>query len=155
MSGARGSIRIGVSLLGLLLLGGCVASVPMADNSADADAKKFQPEAGKASIYICRGAGIAGNLLIQTQVDGLQVGALAWNTYSLISVAPGHHVVAVSGPTNEEELPVDAVAGSNYFFQVSMIWAGPGIRHRHIEVMTDADGRQYVNGETRATAINP
>jgi hypothetical protein len=39
----------------------------------------------------------------------------------------------------------------------SMIRAGPGIRHRHIEVMTQPDGETWVNGETPAetTTTNP
>jgi hypothetical protein len=38
-----------------------------------------------------------------------------------------------------------------------MIRAGPGIRHRHIEVMTQPDGETWVNGETPAetTTTNP
>jgi hypothetical protein len=49
------------------------------------------------------------------------------------------------------------VAGNNYFFDVSIQWAGPGIRHRHIQAMTDSDGRQAVSAETRAvaTTTNP
>ena len=143
----------GIVCLSALFVG--CATVPLANSDADANAKKFQPEPGKAAIYICRGNGINGEHLIETQVDGILVGSLAVNTYEVISVAPGHHVVVVTGPTNEEELPVDAVAGNIYFFQASMIWAGPGIRHRHIEVMTDEMGRQYVEGEQRAQSVNP
>jgi hypothetical protein len=157
MIALRGSIKVALGIVGLLALAVGCASVPTTDSAANAEAKKFQPEPGTASIYLCRhGAGIGDTLVAQTQLDGQMIGALAPNTFLMVSVTPGHHTLTVLGPTNTEQLPVDVVAGNVYFFDVSIQWAGPGMRHRHIEAMSDADGRKAVNNETRAVATtNP
>jgi hypothetical protein len=157
MMALRGSIKTVLGMVGLLALAVGCASVPTTDSAADAAAKKFQPEPGKASIYLCRhGAGMGDTRVAETQLDGKTIGGLAPNTFLMVSVAPGHHTLGVAGPTNTEQLPVDAVAGNLYFFDVSIQWAGPMIRHRHIEAMSDADGRNAVNGQTRAaTTSNP
>lgn len=139
----------------LAMLAACAATVPMTSSTDDAAAKMFQPNPAKASVYIVRGYGINPEHLIMTQVDGINVGSLAPNTYMLVTLNPGQHVLSVVGPTNQEDLPITVAAGQLYFVQTSMIWAGPGDRHRHIEAMTDADGRTYVDGEMRAEAINP
>jgi hypothetical protein len=131
---------------------GC-ASVATTDSTANADARKFQPDPGMAGVYLCRGSGVFGDTLVaQTQLDGLDVGSLAPNTYLLLSVAPGHHTLGTVGPTNAEQLDLTAVAGNVYFYNVSIDWAGPMIRHRHIQPLSDADGRKAVNSENRAVA---
>jgi hypothetical protein len=153
MVALRGSIKIALGIVYLLAVGVGCATVPMADTSADANAKQFQTAPGMANIYFCRGEGLAPELLAYTHLDGQMVGALAHGTYELVSVAPGSHIVSVTGPTNVEQLPVDAVAGNSYFFIVTIRWAGPGIRHRHIEAMSDADGRSTVNSLSRAETM--
>ncbi len=153
MIASRNPIKIAFGIVYLLAVGVGCATVPMADTSADVNAKQFQTAPGMANIYICRGEGLAPELLAYVHLDGQMTGALAHGTYEVVSVAPGSHIVAVSGPTNVEQLPVDAVAGNSYFFIVTIRWAGPGIRHRHIEAMSDADGRSTVNSETRAATM--
>ena len=153
MIALRGPIKIALGIVCLLALGVGCATVPMSSTSADVDAKQFQTAPGMANIYLCRGEGLAPELLAYTQLHEQTIGALAHGTYEEVSVAPGSHIVGVSGPTNVEQLPVDAVAGNSYFFIVTIRWAGPGIRHRHIEAMTDADGRSTVNSLSRAATM--
>jgi hypothetical protein len=153
MIALRVSIKIAVGIVGLLALGVGCATVPMTNASADADARTFQTAPGMANIYICRGEGLAPELLAYTHLDGKLIGALAHGTYQVVSVTPGSHIVTTSGPTNVEQLLVDAIAGNSYFFIVTIRWAGPGIRHRHIEAMSDADGRSTVKSETRAATM--
>jgi Protein of unknown function (DUF2846) len=158
MISLRNSINAIFGAICLLALAVGCATVPTTDSTANADARKFQPGAGMASIYLCRHAAGFGDMLVaQTQLDGLMIGALAPNTYLLVSVAPGQHTLGVVGPTNAEQVTVDAAAGSVYFFDVSISWAGPGIRHRHIKAISDSDGESQVNSETRAegTTTNP
>ncbi|HTV48812.1 MAG TPA: DUF2846 domain-containing protein [Phycisphaerae bacterium] len=157
MIGLRGSIKIVLGIIGLFTWAAGCATVPTTDTSANAAAKTFEPELGMASVYLCRPSAVIGDTLVaQTELDGQMIGALAPNTFLLVSVAPGQHTFTVVGPTNEEQTSIDAVAGNVYFFKVSITWAGPGVRHRHIEAMSDADGRNDVNAETRAVATtNP
>jgi Protein of unknown function (DUF2846) len=159
MIALRGSIKVAIGMVFLLTLAAGCATVPTADSTADAQAKTFVPESGTASLYLCRPSGVIGDTLVaQTQLDGQSIGALAPNTFLLLSVPPGSHTLTVVGPSNSEQVSVDAVGGNVYFFQVSVTWDGPGIRHRHIAAMSDADGRTAVNSETRAqesTTTNP
>ena len=55
-------LHLFVLALGSLLLAGC-ASVPMASSSADAQAKQFTPQPGRASIYVTRGFGVGSDLM--------------------------------------------------------------------------------------------
>ena len=142
-----------LSVVAILFLAVGCASVTTADSAANADARRFLPEPGKASVYLCRhAAGFGDTLVAQTQLDGLSIGALAPNTFLLISVTPGHHTLGVVGPSNSEQVSLDADAGGVYFYDVSIVWAGPLIRHRHIQAMSEADGRKAVDSETRAVA---
>ncbi|MGA3067397.1 MAG: DUF2846 domain-containing protein [Tepidisphaeraceae bacterium] len=142
----------------LVAIAAACAHVQTMDSSADAQAKKFQPDAGMASIYFSRPSnGFGDTLVAQILLDGQMIGALAPNTYILESVYPGHHTLTVFGPTNSEQVDCQAIAGSNYFYNVTIVWAGPMIRHRHIEPMSDSDGRAAVSSFTRAvaTTTNP
>jgi hypothetical protein len=135
-------------------LGGC-ASVATTDKSAEQSARQFQPEPGMANLYLCRQGAIAGDTLVaNTNLDRKFVGGLAPNTFLLISVEQGHHGLTVYGPSNKEHVEFDAVAGQNYFFNVSITYDGPLIRHRHIAAMSDADGRAAVDSESRAVAAS-
>jgi uncharacterized protein DUF2846 len=106
------------------LLAGC-ASVPMTSAPLDSQAKQFAPEAGKSSIYVYRSGIIGQALVFQVMLDGRIVGAVAPDTYQLLSVPPGDHTVAVFSPENLQQQKVTAVGGRNYFFKVtvSMGWA--------------------------------
>jgi hypothetical protein len=157
MSLTRGSIPAAFKIVCLLaMVAGC-ATVAETDSTDNAAAKKFEPVAGSASIYFCRpGQGVGDTLVAQTELDGVMTGALAPNTFILISVPPGHHTLTVLGPTNTEDLTADVTAGNVYFYKVSVDWAGPGVRHRHIVALSDEDGRSAVDAETRAVATtNP
>lgn len=134
------------------LLAGC-ASVPMTSATLDSEGKKFSPEAGKASIYINRGGGLGTAVTVQTLLDGRMVGALAPDTYQLLSVAPGDHVISTgAGAETVEMQKVTAEAGTNYFFKVSlsMGWAAPRV---HLKPMTEEEGRKAVASSKRAEAV--
>jgi hypothetical protein len=153
MNAAR--IKIVLGMICLLSWAACAASAPQATAPADTQANQFQPVPDKASVYIVRGYGLAPELHIFVHIDGTRVGELEPNTYFLFTLNPGNHVFSVVGISNQEDLPADLEAGKIYFYQTSIVWAGPGIRHRHIEAMSDANGRTYVSGETRAEAVSP
>ncbi len=157
MNLSRATVLRAVGFFCLLTIAFGCATVPMTDTSADATAKQFDPTAGMANLYFVRQSNGFGDTLDEyINLDGQSVGAVAPNTYILLSVSPGHHTITVSGPTNSEQAQLDAVAGNLYFYSVSIKWAGPMIRHRHIEAMSDADGRAAVAATKRAvTTTNP
>jgi hypothetical protein len=135
------------------LLVGC-ASVPMTSASLDSDAKKFQPEPGKASIYLNRKGTFAGDdEIIQIVLDGRIVGALAPGTYELLSVAPGEHVLMNSGPyENVVQAKINAEQGNNYFFDVGLT-KGWSLLHVSLKQIGDAEGQKEVKASKRADAV--
>lgn len=132
------------------LLAGCV-SVPLTSASLDSDAKKFQPEAGKSSMYINRKNAIfGGGVMVQSVVDGRMVGSLAPGTYQLISVAPGEHIVTTSGQFyGVKQTRVNTEQGKNYFFDISVGigWITPNINIKRTE---EEEGRKCVTASKRA-----
>ena len=123
----------------------------MTSASLDSDAKKFQPEPGKASIYINRREAFigAGNI-VQTIMDGRIIGSLVPGTYQLINVSPGEHILTYTGQSDDTELTkVQAEQGKNYFFDfyVSTGWMAP---HVNIKQITDEEGRKAVMSSKRA-----
>ncbi len=140
------------------LLVGC-ATVPMASDSLDTDAKRFTPEPNKGSIYVNRGGGIAGSaLLLQAILDGRIVGSLAPNTFLSLSVPPGEHTIAVTVYNNiqQQKVAVDiqqqnvmVETGKNYFFEVSASM-GWGHANVNIDSLTEKQGLKQVFSSERA-----
>jgi hypothetical protein len=155
---SRGWMETALVMIGWLALAAGCATAPMTSSAQNTEAKTFQVAQGTANVYLARRSnGFGDTLEAYTHVDGQNVGALAPNTFQLVSVTPGHHTLSVAGPTNSEQVDLEAVAGNNYFYDVSIVWAGPMIRHRHIKAMSDADGQAEVNSLNRAvtTTANP
>jgi hypothetical protein len=132
------------------LFAGC-ASVPMTSVVLDTEAKKFVVEPGKANIYINRAGVIGSALVVHTMLDGRIVGFLASNTYQLLSVSPGEHIVATVGKENVEQQKLTAEAGKNYFFKVSLHMGWQNAR-TSIEPVSEEQGREEVMSSERAEA---
>lgn len=141
-----------LAVIGLAVLSGC-ASVPMTSAALDAEGKKFVPESGKASIYVNRAGGMGTAVTVQTVLDGRIVGALAPNTYQLLSVTAGQHILSTSGLENVEQVKIDAEAGNNYFYRLSlgMGWMTP---RAHIKSVDEEEGRRDVLKSKRAEAAS-
>ncbi len=80
------------------------------------------------------------------------VGWLAPDTYHMLSVTPGRHIVAVVAQATGEsaqELEVNAAATQNYFYFVSLraTWGGDRV---HVKPLSDAGGRKKTAGMKRA-----
>jgi len=138
-----------LALSGLLLVS--CASVPLASSSADAEAKQFTPQSGRASIYVTRSFGVGSAIIFQTILDGRITGALAPNTYQLLSVPPGQHTLIVTATENIQQTTMIVQPGRNYFVEVSvsMGW----IKGRaNIQSIADAEGRRQVLSSKRAAA---
>ncbi|MDW8308470.1 MAG: DUF2846 domain-containing protein [Verrucomicrobiales bacterium] len=135
-----------------MLLGGC-ASVPMTSASLDSEAKTFTPPPGKANIYVNRGGGLGTAVTVQVILDGRVVGALAPNTYMLLSVPPGEHVLSTGAGAEKVEIQkLNAEAGKNYFYRVSLAM-GWVMARVHLRPMTEEEGRKAVLGSKRAEAV--
>lgn len=135
----------------MALLSGC-ASVPMTSESEDLAAKQFAPPAGKAHVYVYRGGGVGTAVVAQTILDGRITGSLAPNTYELLIVSPGSHVLTTSGGfENVEQVNFQSSAGQNYFFKLGL---GMGLVMPRVSLkqVDEETGREAVRGSKRAQA---
>jgi Protein of unknown function (DUF2846) len=137
-------------IIGSAIFAGC-RSVPMTSASLDSDAKEFQPEPGKASIYINRKeAFVGGGNIVQTVIDGRIIGSLIPGTYQLIHVTPGKHVLTYTGQSGDLKLTeIQVDQGQNYFFNFH-VGTGVGAPSVNIKQITDEEGRKAVMSSKRA-----
>ena len=127
-------------------------TVPLADASADAEAKRCTPQPDLATIYIIREDIFAGQaILFDALIDGRPLGRLARGTYFKATVPPGRRVVSFSGeaPFPDGVIsgsePVDAEAGSLYFLVLRMR-SGPMAAPTHLERVDEAASRPLLAG---------
>ncbi len=135
-----------------LLFMGC-ASVPMAPQDIDVAAKRFEPPAGKANIYVTRTSKIFGDPhALNLLVDGEFRGAIASNTYFLFEVDPGTHRVEVSNYTSSKVITLHTEAGQNYFLGVGeqTTWSFTDRGFVYIQHLDDEEGREAVLGASLA-----
>ena len=150
---------LGCLLTASILLGGC-ASVPMADPSADADGKRFDPPApGQSVLYLYRSALLGSEVAFTLADNGRRIGTLANGTWVRVEVAPGQHVITCTAPshapltqTPARAATVDLAPGETRFLEVD-VWPGLPLNPRCQATEVSADrGRAAVTGGNRAVA---
>lgn len=115
-----------IALAATCILAGC-ASATFGDKSTEAGLKRFEPEPGKVSLYICReDAFNGGGIGTEAFVNGTSLGGLKPNTFAHATAEPGdikvflrrNGVAQQSGDSGT--LGLRARAGD-----VVIVWAGP------------------------------
>lgn len=142
-----------------LVISGCVQTVtmltpptvPLASEQADMEAKRFQPQPGKASIYVIREDIFTGQaLLFQVNLDGKDQGKLSRGTYFLFTVPPGKHVVDfAAGDAGGGTETISALENGIYYLEIrpkSGMMAPP----TNIFSIDLQRGRQLILGGKRA-----
>ncbi|MBK5398060.1 DUF2846 domain-containing protein [Pseudomonas sp. TH39(2020)] len=123
------------------LTGGC-ASVKMADESQDVQAKTFQVTPDKANIYVYRNESMGAGVKMPVALNGKPVGQTVAKSYLMLSVPAGQQTL-VSSAENDSELKLTAEAGKNYFVwqevKVGFIKA-----RNNLQVVDDKTGRAGV-----------
>jgi hypothetical protein len=147
-----------ILLILCFVISGCVSaammltppSVPIAAGREDAEAKRFQSQPGKASIYVIREDTFTGQaVLFQVSLDGKDQGKLSRGTYFLLMVPPGKHVVAFAGDADRGAETIYATEGGIYYLEIrpkSSMTAPP----THIFRIDQQRGRNLVLGGRRA-----
>ncbi|MBD0705828.1 DUF2846 domain-containing protein [Pseudomonas sp. PSB1] len=92
---------------------GC-ASVKMADDTQDAQAKTFQTVPDKANIYLYRNESMGAGVKMPVTLNGKAVGQTVAKSYLMLSVPTGQQTL-VSSAENDSELKLSTEAGKNYF----------------------------------------
>lgn len=111
--------KLAILAFALVTLSRCAATVPLAAAADDAAAKRLEPSPAAAQIFVVRKPQAFGKaILFRVAIDERFLGGLGPGTYRVAEVAPGKHVVAVSGNENEEQREIVAEAGNQYFVVV-------------------------------------
>lgn len=104
---------LAAALVASAVLTGC-ASVPMASEQMDIQAKQFTTVPDKAKIYIYRDENMGAAVKMPVLINGMSVGDTVAKSYILREVEPGEQVI-VSKTENDAELKLTAEAGTNYY----------------------------------------
>jgi hypothetical protein len=113
-----------VRLLGLVLVAGLLSgcATTAANLTLDAEAKRFEPRADTACIYVVPSNSATA---VTVLLDGRRVATLEDATFLRLEVPPGRHVLSVSRASflpgflreTPETLPLEAEAGQCYFLR--------------------------------------
>lgn len=147
-------IKVLVSLLILLVfsLTGCATA--KAPSSQDSEAKRFEPAAGKANLYLVRKSESFGSLVgFQWGLDGKDEGSLSPGTYQLVSLEPGKHKIDVHAGLNSTSLDFDADAGKNYFYETGAKAGSALIQPEISLVLLEPMGKLMVSQFSRAPVM--
>lgn len=118
------------ALTGVLLVSGC-ASVPMAAQSADTQAKTFTPAANQATVYIYRNEDFGAAVKMPVLIDNMSVGDTAAKTYIEKQLPPGTHTIT-SKTEKDSSVTINMLAGQVYYVwqEVKMgMWAAGSALH--------------------------
>lgn len=102
------------ALLALTALSAGCASVKMADDTQDAQAKSFQVAPDKANIYVYRNESMGAGVKMPVTLNGKPVGETVAKSYLMLAVPAGQQTL-VSSAENDSELKLTAEPGKNYF----------------------------------------
>ena len=122
-------LRISRILLVGLCLAGCTAAIQSATPTVQTEALSFAPAAGKSRIYVYRAGGMVGSAVsLKIAVDSEVIGSSVPNSFLMVEVDPGAHLV--SSPTDENEafVQLDALPDSCYFIKT---WTKFGVMVAH------------------------
>ncbi|MFO0795364.1 MAG: DUF2846 domain-containing protein [Candidatus Brocadiaceae bacterium] len=141
-----------IIMLFITTLCGC-ATVQMASPQLDQEAKSFTASPEKSNIYIVRGMGAGLAVIFQIALDGKIIGSIAPNTYHLLAVTPGQHMISAFSMENSAQVSINAEAGKNYYIKVSthMGWT---VARVGIEIISEEEGKGAVLGAKRAESIS-
>ena len=108
-------MRLSPAIVGALifiapyLLSGCEAVVPLESTIKDAEAKSFRTVPNKSNIYVIRTCAYGQKLHDVSLNGGVRI-SLACHTFSIFSINPGEHKLAVFSSENRDMLKVDTLA---------------------------------------------
>ncbi|HTO22810.1 MAG TPA: hypothetical protein VMQ10_09990 [Spirochaetia bacterium] len=137
-----------ILLVALAALAGCMSApgVQMAPAAADDAAKQFAPPDGKANLYIACSQGAGDRTVpVDITVDGKPAGTLIPGAYALVVVDPGRHDIQASTRSGTARLSLDAAAGKNLFYEVSLLTSGYVSRPDIGVVLIEQMGKLMVN----------
>jgi PBP1b-binding outer membrane lipoprotein LpoB len=125
-----------------LMFAGC-ASVPLAPQNEDQQAKTFTAKSNTAGLYIYRNETFGAANKLKVSIDGQEIGKTAAKTYFYKEVQPGKHVIS-SKAENTSELTVDALAGKVYYIWQEVKLGAFSARTK-LQLVDEATGQKGVS----------
>ena len=104
---------LGIFFVVLLAVSGC-SSIPKASLAESQQAKLFETNPEKASLYIFRGGAEGSSIEMELRVNGQYVATNLGHTFIKLEVAAGKHYIA-SRADNVERLTLAVSKNKNYF----------------------------------------
>lgn len=141
----RGSILAG-AVLGLAIMTGCTAQVPLHTMVEEAQVKEFKaPSEGKAGLYIYRKDEYVGRALYKDlYVDGVCLGETAPGVFFYKEVeGDQEHVLSTESEFSPNDLKVFTKSGKNYFFE-QIIKFGVFVGGARLEQADEIKGKAMV-----------
>jgi hypothetical protein len=111
-----------------ICLAACAPPIQAAAPTAQAEALSFFPAAGKSRIYVYRSGGYGFMEILTIAVDSQVIGEAVPNSYLMVEVDPGAHLVSSPTDENESFVEVNAQPDSCYFMKV---WPKMGVLSAH------------------------
>lgn len=152
---ARASILLSAAL-GLAVLTGCTASVPVHSDAQSEQAKQFAaPSDGKAGLYVYRDAeGFGGFTYRDVYLDGVCLGETAPGVFFYTEIeANKEHTLTSPGQFTPYEVTIYAQPGKTYFVEQRVKWGV--LRHpAPIREVEENYGKQKIMQYQQAVAGN-
>lgn len=127
----------------LLLVGLLAGCAPLPPSPADIEAKRFEPVAGKAVIYVVRPYPDLSREVATLMLDDQMMGSSYPGTYFRWVVEPGRHTIRGYAGDNGS-ITIDAVPNRMYFIQQSVSQFFHGFAQSLFQPIPDQYGRAAV-----------
>jgi hypothetical protein len=132
----------------------CASQLAFAPPDLQARAVEFPPPSpGKARLYVFRPGGLERTLL-PAAIDGVMLGSTTHNSFLVVELPPGSHIIA--SPTNENVSTVrlEASEGQIYFVKLSTRWGWKYTRSALVQV-DETEGRETISHSRMVQTISP
>jgi hypothetical protein len=139
--------KLTTCFISAIFFASCVAAtVPMATPEKDLEAKQFTCPADKARIYVyLLYAFTEGEIPYEIKIGGKIWGALANNTYLVLDVVPGEHIISFGV---RSIMSINAEAGKLYFIETkALAWTWS------IEQVSEEEGKKNIENSKLAMGL--
>jgi hypothetical protein len=148
--------RVIQALMLALALGqfACASQLALAPPGLQARALEFpSPSPGRARVYVFRPGGHDRSLL-PVAIDGVMLGSTMQNSFLMVELMPGSHIIASTTQENVSMVTLDAREGQVYFIKLSDRLGLATTRSALVQV-DSMEGREAVTGSRMVQTISP
>ena len=146
--------KISFAILFGTALAACAATVSLAPQTEDQQAKTFEVPEQQANIYVHRRPELKGfGVLLPIYLDGQFVGGVATGTFLFLQVNPGEHTVASITQSNQAAITLKTKSQTNYFIQAQSAWAVVTSARADLNQVPEIEARKAIQELSRASHI--